>query len=367
MIIATSSVNIDENTKLAEDASEENEEAIAKLKTTIDGVVTVSTQAPFNDGREHSDGDQWYIESDGVYTAMYDYKNGGWSEKQWDQDSLNVKTLSALTADLGQVNAGTINGVTIIGGSISQDNITGGNHYQLWADYNGFHYRTTVVSSGHHQDIKMNDSGLVISNNFPSPITGRTPAPTVISGSDVITDQVTATGIVTGTISSTSDSTTNLYASSRVHSGNFTLSGGSIFGTLNGDVYFEYGSGDSGNSGASLHAASFNKMSQLSIKRNIQDVSGDYALAQIAGTDIKRFEYTDTDNSQQTNIGPIIDDKNVVGSRQYSVSHDLLTSKADGVSVDNEIGLLMAAVKELTKRNSELTIRVAKLEREVQQ
>ncbi|WP_407886056.1 hypothetical protein [Levilactobacillus sp. N40-8-2] len=357
MIIATGSVNIDENTKLAEQAGADNEEALKDLKTSMDGKITISTQAPFNDGVDHADGDLWLIQSDNVTTAMYTYGAGGWSEKQWDQETLNVKELSALSANLGTINAGILNSVEIDSSTIKSANLTedytsGGVHRQLWIDYNGFHYRNTD-SSGGQNDVKMNDyTGMYISRSGGGTDSGYN-GHTSIEGNDISTGNVNADGVLSNSVGTTTVNTSHL---------NMNLS---TINSYTGSFYFEGGEGGSGEPGADVHAASFNKMSQLSVKRNIQDVTGDYALAQILGTDVKRYDYRLSDNSQQTNIGPIIDDENKIGSKKYDISSDMINSQSDGVSIDNEVGLLMAAVKELTKRNSDLQLRVTQLESEV--
>lgn len=332
MIIATGSVNIDENKKLAEDAADkagDMTDALKGLKTSIDGTITTSDRAPFDDGKSHSEGDLWIIMNGNIATAMYTWTNGAFQEKKWDQASLNVKTLSALTANLGSVNAGSINGVSISGSSIEGGAIhIGAPEFDYWLDYNGFHTQNTIDSS----------STWIYGGAVAVGTSKFNPSVQLLPG--------------------------GIYANgTRIHTSNFTISSGSVIGTVSGKVYFENGYGDSGGGGAEVHAASFDKMSQLSVKRNILDVSGDYALAQIAGTDVKRYDYKDTDNAKQTNIGPIIDDKNAIGNKQYNVSSDMLSSGAEGVSIDNEVGLLMAAVKELAKRNSELSMRVTQLER----
>ena len=64
MIIATGTLNIDENTKLAQKASKDAKKAAdsasdeaGKIKTSLDGKITVSLKEPFNDGNDHEEGD----------------------------------------------------------------------------------------------------------------------------------------------------------------------------------------------------------------------------------------------------------------------------------------------------------------------
>ncbi|TYA97383.1 hypothetical protein FXE12_11585 [Lactobacillus sp. SL9-6] len=336
MIIATGSVDINEATKIAQIASDSADDLADKMKNTVatmDGKTTVSTSTPFDDGKEHNEGDMWTVINDDVASAMYIYTDGKWQVKKWDQQALSVKQLSALTADLGHVTAGTlesaiINGAQINGGSIA-------------------------INSG-IDSFKMNNSGFEASNLIDGDTTD------VYGG--MITLSEGNSGVITLSVGSGINS-----SSSRIYTNGMTMSAGSVFGVASGDLYFETGYGSSGSGGAGLHAASYNKMSQLSVKRNLSDVPGDYALAQILGTDVKRYEYKDSDNSQQTNIGPVIDDVNQNGEKTYNISSDMLNKKSDGISIDNEVGLLMAAVKELTKRNSELTMRISKLERKMQE
>lgn len=341
MIIATGSVDINEATKLAQIASNSADDLADKMKNTVatmDGKTTVSTSTPFDDGKKHNEGDMWTVINDDVASAMYIYTNGQWQAKKWDQQALSVKQLSALTADLGHVTAGTLESAIINGAQINGGSITGSTVHlssgtdEYWLDYNGFHTVDTAVNSGTWVMPGLIDVG------------GSKANPRVM---------ISADGIYSG--------------SQRISTQSMTMSAGSVFGVTSGDVYFEIGGGDSGQGGAALHAASFNKMSQLSVKRNLADVSGEYALAQISGTDVKRYDYKDSDNSQQTNIGPVIDDVNSNGKKAYNISSDLINKQSDGISLDNEVGLLMSAVKELTKRNSELTMRVAKLERKMQE
>lgn len=341
MIIATGSVDINEATQLAQIASKSVSELADKMKNTVatmDGKTTVSTSTPFNDGKEHNEGDMWTVINDDVASAMYIYTSGEWKAKKWDQQALSVKQLSALTADLGHVTAGTLESATIKGAQINGGSITGSTVHlssgtdEYWLDYNGFHTVDNAVNSETWVMPGLIDVG------------GSKANPRVM---------ISADGIYSG--------------SQRISTQSFTMSAGSVFGVASGNIYFELGGGDSKQPGAILHAASYNVMSQLSVKRNLADVSGDYALAQISGTDVKRYDYKGLDNSQQTNIGPVIDDVNSNGNKAYNISSDLVDKQTDGISIDNEVGLLIAAVKELTKRNSELTMRVTKLERKIQE
>jgi len=352
MIIATGSVNIDENTKLAEQAGEDNEEALKDLKSTVDGKITISTQAPFNDGVTHSNGDLWMIQSDGITTAMYTYESGGWSEKQWDQSTMNVRELSALSANLGTVNAGTINGVEINGSSITENSVNG----TIKLDSSGF----SAVSGSSY--FKFMSSG---SAQY-----------TVIRGG-LWGDDLTSTTANIGnmhlggqTIGAYGNNThigemgTWTYLAEGIKAG-----AGSYISPVSGtDIYFHNASGTT----IDIHAGDVishgSKLkSALSVKRDIQDYDSAEALAAVMNTEIKRWQYK-VENNENGNqhIGPVIDDVNGVGSKTSHISHDMISTDSDGnycLNESNTISILMAALQESNKRVNELSLRVAKLER----
>ncbi|MGY5340516.1 hypothetical protein ACXGR5_10570, partial [Levilactobacillus spicheri] len=94
MIIATGSVDINEATKLAQiasDSADDLADKIKNLKTSLDGTITESTSTPFDDGKEHNDGDMWLVMSGDVATSMYIYSGGSWTLKKWDVNSLSVE------------------------------------------------------------------------------------------------------------------------------------------------------------------------------------------------------------------------------------------------------------------------------------
>ena len=121
MIIATGTLNIDENTKLAQKASKDAKKAADsasdeadKIKTSLDGKITVSSQEPFNDGNDHEEGDIWYVQDeDHITSEMYTYDGSNWVKTKMSQTVLSVGKLSALSADLGTIEAGYLNSVEI--------------------------------------------------------------------------------------------------------------------------------------------------------------------------------------------------------------------------------------------------------------
>ena len=131
MIIATGTLNIDENTKLAQKASKDAKNAAdsasdeaGKIKTSLDGKITVSSQEPFKDGNDHEEGDIWYVQDeDHITSAMYTYDGSNWVKTKMSQTALSVGKLSALSADLGDIQAGYLNSVEIDSATINAGTI----------------------------------------------------------------------------------------------------------------------------------------------------------------------------------------------------------------------------------------------------
>lgn len=176
MIIATGTLNIDENAKLAQQASDDAKNAAnsaadeaGKIKTSLDGKITVSSQEPFDDGKAHDEGDIWYVQDSNHMTSeMYTYDGSDWVKTKMSQTVLSVGQLSALTADLGTIEAGYLNSVeidssiikaakidatsTITGASIEED----GNNGRITLDTNGF----CAISNGKYlQFVSGNSNG----------------------------------------------------------------------------------------------------------------------------------------------------------------------------------------------------------------
>ena len=343
----------------------------AKLQQSLDGKITVSTVAPGNDDAAgHNKGDVWYVtSSDGsTYTEMYNFSGISWTQQQWDQQTLSVKYLSALSANLGNVQAGNINGVNISGSTVNGGTITGssidqdftssdGNHYQLWADYNGFHYRVTRSSDGMVQDMRMTDGGFTVK--------GSGTVPTVVAGDSVISNNITGTNVT-----AIMNLKGNNVSGSSVSGNGLSISGHTIACSDGGALYLEKQGG--GGSVTDIHAANVysngNKLkSALSAKRDVTDYSPDEALSAVMNTDVKKWKYKDSDNSADSqHIGPIIDDVNEVGKKSASIANDMISADENGnyfLNESNTISILLAALKKSNQRIDELSYRIAQLER----
>lgn len=181
MIIATGTLNIDENAKLAQQASDDAKSAAnsaadeaGKIKTSLDGKITVSSQEPFDDGKTHDEGDIWYVQdSNHITSEMYTYDGSDWVKTKMSQTALSVGQLSALSADLGTIEAGylnsvevdssiikaakidatsTITGASITGASIEEDSDNG----RITLDQGGF----CAISNGSYlQFVSGNSNG----------------------------------------------------------------------------------------------------------------------------------------------------------------------------------------------------------------
>lgn len=176
MIIATGTLNVDENAKLAQQASDDAKNAANsaadeadKVKTSLDGKITVSSQEPFDDGKSHDEGDVWYVQdSNHITSEMYTYDGSDWVKTKMSQTALSVGQLSALSADLGTIEAGYLNSVevdssiikaakidatsTITGASIEED----GSNGKITLDTNGF----CAISNGKYlQFVSGNSNG----------------------------------------------------------------------------------------------------------------------------------------------------------------------------------------------------------------
>jgi len=366
MIIAMGSIDINEATKLAQIASNSADDLadkIKSLKTSLDGTIIESTSTPFDDGKEHNDGDMWLVMSGDVATSMYIYSGGSWTLKKWDVTSLAVEYLSALSADLGNVKSGNIDSVnisssTITGSAIDQDfTSSDGNHYQLWADYNGFHYRVTRSSDGMVQDMRMTDGGFTVK--------GSGTVPTVIAGDSVISNNIAGTNVT-----AVMNLKGNTVSGSAVYGNGLSISGHTIACSDGGALYLEKNGG--GGSVTDIHAADIysngSKLkSALSAKRDVTEYSPDEALSAVMNTDVKKWKYKDSDNSADSqHIGPIIDDVNSIGKKSVSISNDMISMDEKGnyfLNESNTISIMLAALKKSNQRIDELSYRIAQLER----
>lgn len=333
MIIATGSVDINEATKLAQMASNSADDLADKLKnlkTSLDGTIIESTSTPFDDGKEHNDGDMWLVMSGNVATSMYIYSGGSWAIKKWDVTSLAVEYLSALSANLGNVQAGNINGVNISGSTINGGTIT--------------------IDSGIDK-FTMSNSGFEASNLIDGDTT------------DIYGGMITLAKGNTGVIT--------LDVSNGINSKGLSISGHTIACDDSGQLWFET-NGGGGQKVADIRAGLVYSngtalKSALSAKRDVTDYSPDEALSAVMNTDVKKWKYKDSDNSADSqHIGPIIDDVNPIGKKSASIANEMISTDENGdyyLNESNTISILLAALKKSNQRIDELSYRITQLER----
>ncbi|WP_251908349.1 hypothetical protein [Lentilactobacillus kefiri] len=298
MIIATGTLNIDENAKLAQQASDDAKSAAnsaadeaGKVKTSLDGKITVSSQEPFDDGKTHDEGDIWYVQdSNHITSEMYTYDGSDWVKTKMSQTALSVGQLSALSADLGTIEAGYLNSVEvdssiIKGGSISGSSLslTNGNT-NYWLDQNGFHdryYGNNIFNGYVQKDVWINNSGISISDgNYKADIQ---PEQIKMSG-----------GGGTGTIWPT-----NINWPAITISNNIQIKSQHIIHSIDyGALYFEGGS-DGGEDGIDIHAGGvyshgtnlLNEIKRIDGKPNnegdISRIDGDISRIRSEISDIK--------------------------------------------------------------------------------
>lgn len=156
--IGQGSISVDANTKLGQDAQETANEATKTADSAVQiagskNRIYTDKVAPPTDGLDRfTVGDRWNVTDDSGVTiiAMYVFNSGKWHKNSWDALTLSVESLSALSANLGNVTAGSLTAVTIEGAKIhitspgSITNPAGGvNHFteDYWLDNNGFHER----------------------------------------------------------------------------------------------------------------------------------------------------------------------------------------------------------------------------------
>lgn len=356
MIIATGSVDINEATRLAQNASDSASDLadkIKNLKASLDGTIIESPNTPFDDGKEHNDGDMWLVMSGNVATSMYIYSGGSWTLKKWDVTSLAVEYLSALSANLGNVQAGNINGVNIFGSSITGGTITENSaNGTITLDSNGF---SAVSGSDYFKFTAGGNSGYC-------EIVGGLEVDAINVGSSFIGGQrFQATGNLNTHVGSANAWT---YLAEGIK-----CSPASEISPVSGtDIYFHNQAGST----IDIHAGDVishgNKLkSALSSKRDVTDYSTDEALSAVMNTDVKKWKYKDADNSADSqHIGPIIDDVNEVGKKATSIANDMIGTDKNGnyfLNESNTISILLAALKKSNQRIDELSYRITQLER----
>lgn len=391
--------------------------SISETQFTSEGKVTISTEPPTSDNDKnvghHQNGDLWIqqiplnaqgkIDYDSFgqpirkagsmfhYYKPDDGSQGHWIEQRWDQEILSVENLSALSADLGEVNAGTISGVTIEGTTFSSA-LSGDSNYTAgdwghnptsWETY-GFN-ANDLTSPGMHigeglfrmkgqrrldspsgdggkwdftfiapNEVKVRESvgsttdknnitdradltssWVEIGNSYYTPATGH--AKDSYTGCGLYSD---GTAVIS-----------NILYTTKIEGG-----GGGKHVTINSKLETPY----------RIETPGWDKPSDLSLKNVKSQFNNRRALAEVNGTDVYNYFYKG--NNDDKNIGPIIDDIHNINQAEYNVSEYMLKRDDNGkdfFSVDNTVGLLIGAVNELTSQNEKLLGKITQLEAKV--
>lgn len=410
MIIAQGSVSIDENAKLANEASQHSDDNKRQMESLLGGKITQSTLDPrtFDTGT-HQEGDMWIqidSTSDGkqlpTAKAMFYYTNGAWVPKKWDSQSLAVKQLSALTADLGVINNGTINSVAMNGVEINVDfdgygtgSYDGGHNSLSWTTdgqfqpdngptfvddaYLGFHFKHGLMSwkarrigSSNNDGIGSYDSTYIGPNDIKVRNTGGTDASGINNRVDIrsnyvevtsdwSTPQPNGTGCL---LSANGDGViSQTLHTARVDALMYGYTTSNFYVTYNGWINGEGVTvSNSVQAGGSVMSRGVALKSDLSKKNVRKQFSPKSALSEVLGTDIYQYEYKG--NHDTVNIGPVIDDVHDIDKSQYSTSEYMVTHSDDGnyLALQNSIGLLIGSVHELSNQNEKLLARITQLE-----
>ena len=328
---------LDKNLALAQAASA----AAASALSIANGKNTIyfSAAAP-NSTDGYVSGDHWYVmDTNGQVTAMYYFDGTEWVTYTLDAATLNVGTLSALSADLGDVTSGTITGLNII-----SSYFTGG----WWKDSTG---DSVITLSADGIDLQAGNSTLHLypSSSLTSYLSSSFEFEgglTVSSG--LTTDWETVSGQIT--------------AADLLAAGNIGIFTGHVINSEDGgDLYFEEGEG-SGNDPITLHAKKYTvSSSRLSTKRNVDLLDDSHSNSMLLSTDTATFQYNQDTNADPSSEGVVIDDVNAI--KKYGLPNELIT--LDGLSPKD----LMSFIARIISQNKyqarlieDLELRIRKLE-----
>lgn len=274
MIAGTTDTNFTDSKatgELAQDSADNANEAV-KHKSSL---YKSTSEPPLDDLTPYSDGDQWYVVDDNeTVIRMYQLTDGAWVLYKWDQEALSVKTLSALSADLGQINAGTLNAVDINGATMkliappveqspdATPTTAGGSLYiqatgtnpvngrlwneEYWIDPNGFHEKYSMGQNASLQNdsVWINRGRITFIQGPGRPNTTTASNQTYISNGKAVLPFTQ----VNGSLYSTGD----VSSDTKVVGGNLEMSGHVINSHDGGAIYFEEGIG-SGNPNVDLY------------------------------------------------------------------------------------------------------------------
>lgn len=385
-------------------------DSISETQSSANGKVTVSTDAPRDaqdpNAGHHQNGDLWIqqiplnaqrqIDYDNfgqpirLAGSMFQYFNGAWLEQRWDQESLSVENLSALSANLGEVTSGSITGVNIQGTTFNS--ALDGSSNQLAADYG--HNPTAWETNGFNA-YDLSSSGMHIGNGlFRMKAQRRLDSPsgdggkwdfTYIGPNEVKVRESVQPNTDRSNITDRADIHSSwieignsYYQPVTGHSGDSLTGcglysdGTAVISNILYSTQIEGGSGKHVKINSKIETPyrvqtpGIDKSSDLSLKNVKSQFDNKRALAEVKGTDIYNYVYKG--NNSEKNIGPVIDDIHDIGKSEYKVSEYMIRrddSGKDFISLDNTVGLLIGAVNELSDQNEKLLGKITQLEAKV--
>lgn len=130
MIVGSVDINLTKNNLKAKKAQEDAEtastvaneakETATNALQSANGKSTNYYGSTMPEGEQIQENDTWFAQDEkGNCTGIYRFLGGKWTKARLDYNALNVEKLSALSADLGDVTAGTLRGLDIFGGNIA--------------------------------------------------------------------------------------------------------------------------------------------------------------------------------------------------------------------------------------------------------
>lgn len=396
--------------------NEKIEEAITVANNAL--IESVSNHKPVFDKTQPSDpveGDTWFKIDENTKTivGVFTWNGNSWVELPLDYNALRVGKLSAITAELGDVTAGSINfgngtfkvdtegnltakNANLTNGTFSTDYtipVIGGNPPiyatgSMGVGSGGINATDTFTQGGKNytREIALDGNGLIISiregNNpatsitldavnsglyFSSKASGISFAGSgtsngtnidtygnVVAQSNALTWNVRdagGTSALTVPMSSHHAQYGYILTPRHIKAGNMVLSKDHSISSLDGQtIYFN---STPGGARVDIACKSLNQSSLLSMKENLTTIDLDEALQAILDTDIRQYNFKGEKNTHTTFI---IDDVNE--EKEYHVDPHFLSETGDGRDDGSIIGYLMLSIKKLKQEIDELKAKI---------
>lgn len=377
-VALTNADKVSNDNQLTSDVSSVTAQKGLAIANSKNKLYMSTEEPPADDLTSYTDGDKWNVVNDeGIVVEMFSFDGTTWVKTQWDAETLAVKSLSALSANLGNVTAGNLTSVNIVastmssgdgGFTISTSDNSGGSlsvaskgtvvpahsdgtavpyteTYNL--DKDGIHeeYTQSTVDGAVKYDMSswLKDGSLILKQGSGVPSAD----PYLEVGKDYI---INYNGANLPTIKAP-----------RITLGNIDINSYHTISSLDaGTLYFM--DSDTSGSPISIQAKDFVKSSNLSKKTDISKAPQGYASDLIWGMDYRLFRYKADGKTLKYHLGGVIDDVN--DKHKYRVPDEFMDENNTGISTSNQMAWQGLALQELMQRVSDLSLRVTKLELE---